>query len=286
MPRRLQRWCEAIADPEANEGSSNDGRASWIGYVRCCSLGRVKGSRSGSIQVARSRVSSNRGGLVALGVGRRCVGIGRLLAGILESGMKGPLGETKVAAVAWLGLPSDYSSFLDVTLPARDGTTQVDHVFVSRYGVFVVETKNMAGWIFGTASDRRWTQRFPNGRTWTFPNPLRQNYGHVKAVQALLAPLDVPAAAVRSVVAFVGQAVIKTPVPENVTTSVGLVSYIRSFSRPVLSADQVEAACDVISATRLPPSWSTHCRHVEGLRSRRAMATRTRWGGGRGTARR
>ena len=35
-----------------------------------------------------------------------------------------------------------------------DGTTQIDHIFVSHYGVFVVETKNTSGWIFGNERDR------------------------------------------------------------------------------------------------------------------------------------
>jgi Nuclease-related domain len=35
--------------------------------------------------------------------------------------------------------------------PARNGTTQIDHVVVSIYGLFVIETKNMDGWIFGSA---------------------------------------------------------------------------------------------------------------------------------------
>jgi len=38
-----------------------------------------------------------------------------------------------------------YTLFKNVTLPTEDGTTQIDHVIVSRYGVFVIETKNMKG---------------------------------------------------------------------------------------------------------------------------------------------
>lgn len=39
-----------------------------------------------------------------------------------------------------------------------DGTTQVDHILVSRFGVFVIETKDFSGWIFASATDRTWTQ--------------------------------------------------------------------------------------------------------------------------------
>jgi len=47
-----------------------------------------------------------------------------------------------------LFLPKEqYTVLHNITLPTDDGTTQIDHIVVSRFGVFVVETKNMKGWI-------------------------------------------------------------------------------------------------------------------------------------------
>jgi len=43
----------------------------------------------------------------------------------------------------------DYCLFKDELIPIDKGTTQIDHVLVSRFGIFVIETKNMKGWIFG-----------------------------------------------------------------------------------------------------------------------------------------
>ena len=73
-----------------------------------------------------------------------------ILAGILKSPwFKGMTGEFLVNTAARLFLPKDeYHLIKDVTLPTRVGTTQIDHIVVSRYGVFVIETKNMKGWIF------------------------------------------------------------------------------------------------------------------------------------------
>ena len=74
---------------------------------------------------------------------------------------KGYIGELKVALMSELALPrSAYTPFRDVTLRVPDGATQVDHICVSRFGIFVVETKNMGGWIFGRERDRQWTQVF------------------------------------------------------------------------------------------------------------------------------
>jgi len=43
----------------------------------------------------------------------------------------------------------EYKTIKNVTLPAEGGTTQIDHIIVSEHGVFVIETKNMKGWIYG-----------------------------------------------------------------------------------------------------------------------------------------
>jgi hypothetical protein len=75
-----------------------------------------------------------------------------LLLGLLAlPAVKGFLGELQVRTVARLMLDREtYQALHNVTLRTRDGTTQIDHVIVSPYGVFVIETKNMRGWIFGS----------------------------------------------------------------------------------------------------------------------------------------
>lgn len=75
--------------------------------------------------------------------------------------VKGRIGEA-VVAVGALGRldPVVYRVFNDIVLPRPDGkgTTQIDHVVVSPFGIFVIETKNYAGWIFGDETSRYWTQ--------------------------------------------------------------------------------------------------------------------------------
>ena len=64
--------------------------------------------------------------------------------------LKGWFGEATVSFFSWLRLDSDiYKTINNITIHTGNGTTQIDHVIVSPYGIFVVETKNMAGWIFG-----------------------------------------------------------------------------------------------------------------------------------------
>ena len=77
------------------------------------------------------------------------------------SWFKGKLGEFLVARSFKKYLDTEtYTVLHDVTLPIRGGTTQIDHIVVSPFGIFVIETKNMSGWIFGGHKDRQWTQTF------------------------------------------------------------------------------------------------------------------------------
>jgi hypothetical protein len=178
---------------------------------------------------------------------------------------KGVLGEALVKCTARLRLPDDiYHQLHNVTLPTPDGTTQIDHIFVSRFGIFVVETKNMNGWIFGGENQAQWTQKVFK-KSFKFQNPLRQNYKHVKALEAAL---NVPTEVIHSVVVFSGESTFKSPMPANVTTGRGYITYIKSFSEPVLSELQVQRAVSQIESGRLEATRETHRQHVQQLKTR------------------
>lgn len=73
-----------------------------------------------------------------------------------SSRSKGYIGEQKVNRKlnALNRLGDNYQAFHNVTLKTFDGTTQVDHILVSPHGIFVIETKNLTGWIFQIIGDR------------------------------------------------------------------------------------------------------------------------------------
>ena len=73
--------------------------------------------------------------------------------------LKGRIGEGLVNTAAKLRLDSSvYHLIKDVTIPTKKGTTQIDHIIVSKFGIFVIETKNYMGWIFADAKSAKWTQ--------------------------------------------------------------------------------------------------------------------------------
>jgi hypothetical protein len=178
---------------------------------------------------------------------------------------KGHRGELLVRLYARCLLDKQtYRRAHNITLNTIDGTTQIDHVFLSPYGIFVVETKNKRGWIFGSEKQSQWTQKLYK-KTFTFQNPLRQNYKHLKALQATL---GVGPEHLHSVVTFVGASTFKSEMPANVTQGRGFIRYIKSFKQPVFTEAEVEALVQALQRGRRPPGLATHREHVQNLKRR------------------
>jgi len=99
------------------------------------------------------------------------------------------------------GLPGHKRFLFNCYVPKDDGTTsEIDVILLHTSGIYVFESKNYSGWIFGTESQRSWTQSFPNGRKEKFYNPLMQNNGHMKWLQNYLP--GIPEYAFRSIIVF------------------------------------------------------------------------------------
>ncbi len=99
--------------------------------------------------------------------------------------------------LGWLGehwakqelkkLPSDkYKVLNDVLLKNGERTCQIDHIVVSPYGIFVIETKQYNGRIYGGKYDKHWIRYGKRNQKMFYENPIRQNYGHCMMVKELL----------------------------------------------------------------------------------------------------
>jgi restriction system protein len=192
-----------------------------------------------------------------------CIPILAVLYFLKSPWFKGFAGEMLVHISAKIHLNRDkYHVLRNVTLPTADGTTQIDHIIVSEYGVFVIETKNMKGWIFGGTHQKTWTQKIFK-HTNKFQNPLHQNYKHVETLKSILELSDQQ---VFSVVVFVGSSTFKTDMPENVIEGSGLIKYIKSKDQQVILSSDVQMIVSKIEAERLASSRETtkaHINHVK-----------------------
>ena len=179
-------------------------------------------------------------------------------------------GEALLSRVALTAFgPPDYHLMNHITLLMKDGTTQVDHILVSRYGVFVIETKDYKGWIFANANQANWTQVLFNWK-FRFQNPIFQNARHVRAVQGLLDFL--PSDAIKSVVVFTGEAEFMTEVPQGVFTISGLIDYLHEQTVEVMSLNRMQFCVGRIETARLAISGKTDVEHVQSLSRRRGSA--------------
>ena len=176
----------------------------------------------------------------------------------------GWFGELKTVIAKKLFLrSSDYVDINNVTIRTRRGTTQIDHVIISRYGVFVVETKNMSGWIFGREDDPFWIKT-NRGNKLKFQNPLHQNESHIRALSnvARIAPERM-----HSVVVFWGNCSLRTEMPPNVLTG-GYITYVKSKRQVLFTEAEVKLIVAAIKAEMLPKTRATHLKHVDHLKHR------------------
>lgn len=108
--------------------------------------------------------------------------------------VKGKIAESRIS----LSLPTDDNHIVlrNLYVPKNQGgTTEIDLVYITPKGVFVIESKNYAGYIFGNDSNKNWTVTLYAGKKWNgrnkvqkiqFYNPVWQNNTHIKCLKEVL----------------------------------------------------------------------------------------------------
>lgn len=127
-------------------------------------------------------------------------------------------------------LSDEYLVINDIMIKTKDGSThQIDHVVISKYGIFVIETKQYNGYIKGNDYDKRWLIK--NGKKKIYVNnPLHQNYGHVKSVEEIL---NLPEEKFISLVCIPSRATVSVK-SNNVTIIYDLIDKITSYKEEVI----------------------------------------------------
>jgi hypothetical protein len=182
--------------------------------------------------------------------------------------LRGWFGEKKTTFKMWLSLNKEvYRRFHNVIVPAINGTTQIDHILVSPFGLFIVETKNKKGWIFGSGDQAKWTQSI-YGKKYSFQNPLRQTFRQKKVLAEFL---GIRESVIHTVIFFVGDCKFKTRLPDNVIRS-RLGRYIKKFKEPILSSEEIDRIIGNLEK-HVSESSTTNREHVRSLRKRHSSTT-------------
>ncbi|MCQ2084149.1 MAG: NERD domain-containing protein [Bacteroidaceae bacterium] len=142
---------------------------------------------------------------------------------------KGKAGERNVA-YRLHGLPDEYKVINNLQLSFGNWTSQIDHVVVSPYGVFVIETKNYTGIITGGENSAEWTKNM-YGNKYSFHNPVFQNESHVKAIRKCLG--DYGSLRIIPIIAFSNEADVRVKLESK------MVVYFSQLKRTIRAYNEV-----------------------------------------------
>lgn len=183
----------------------------------------------------------------------------------------GKFGEKRVARkLDWL--PKEYITLNDILLPTNYGTTQIDHIVISPYGIFVIETKNYKGWIFGHENSEEWKQSLlGKKRFWGWSseqhklrNPIRQNAAHARAVKAILKEMG--DFTIIPIVVFSNSAELKITTPNHIVINwCNLRSAIKSYRYQCISQEDVQRIVNKISSANIITEGSREA-HVNNIK--------------------
>lgn len=162
---------------------------------------------------------------------------------VFRAKFKGDIGELAVAYMLKDLDKEKYKIIHDIKLNNMGGstsTTQIDHIVISTYGIFVIETKAYKGKIYGKENSRTWTQYLTNQKN-NFMNPIFQNYAHIKAIEDILKD-SYPEMTYHSIIAFSGEANI-----DSIEVTKAKVCKIRYVSEAIkdLSTEEVIRGEDI-----------------------------------------
>ena len=178
--------------------------------------------------------------------------------------IKGSVGEAKVnIKLNFLG--KEYIIINDILIKSSNGyTSQIDELVLSEYGIFVIETKNYKGWIFGNEKAENWTQVIYKEKH-TFRNPIKQNWSHIYALKNILS--NYPNIKYYPIVVFSGNAKLKkieSSIP--VIYSNRLISTIRKLSfEKCISIDDLNKIKSILETAEIKEKTARK-EHVKNIK--------------------
>lgn len=149
---------------------------------------------------------------------------------------KGEDGEKKIANILGDTIKGQQYVINGLCYSTKKGCScEIDHILINKYGIWVIETKNLYGRIYGSSNDATWNQVTEN-ETKPFSNPINQNYGHISTLKKDL-NIDV---IFHNVVVFLSRGDISQVSAKNVCTEFELPSFINTYRGFILSVYQME----------------------------------------------
>lgn len=138
-----------------------------------------------------------------------------------------------------------------------DDYCEIDIIAISSNGVFVFESKNYKGWIFGRESDNNWTQTFKNGEKYKLINPVKQNKSHILAINY---NLKISKIKYYSIIVFSDECNLKSIDCKSEKTYVlnrynllEMLRWLQQNESQCLSDPEINALCEFFETKQRPP---------------------------------
>ena len=157
-----------------------------------------------------------------------------------EPGAKGEMGEYLVASRLRETRSEAKKIINNIVIKTSDGrTSQIDHILINEFGIFVVETKNYSGNVYGGLTHQNWLQ-YVGDRKESFYNPVMQNETHIKRLREVLCIEHLYQYKIYSIVVFVQNNANKIDIA-NVINLSDLIPYINSFNVKTMTTNEIES---------------------------------------------
>ncbi len=143
---------------------------------------------------------------------------------LISNRLRGYFGEIKTSNILNKLPKKDYKILNDLMLYSDNKTHQIDHLVVSKHGIFVIEMKNYQGKVVGNEFKDNWKQ-YIGSKTNSFYSPVKQNYGHLRCISDVL---DMNMNNLIPIIVFPSDTIIETECPYAVTQD-NLIKYIKTF---------------------------------------------------------
>ena len=190
---------------------------------------------------------------------------------LYKSKIKGYIGEKLVIKKLKKLNKRKYKVINDVLLKTQKGSTQIDHIVISKYGIFVIETKNYKGIIKGNEYDDNWSQILIN-KSETLRNPIKQNNGHIKALKDLIPELRYKN--IKSIILFTKRARLEVNCETSVTYFNKVNKIIKKYRNEEFTKEDVERIYNKINELNIN-SFKERKTHVKNVKRNIKQAKRS-----------
>jgi hypothetical protein len=183
---------------------------------------------------------------------------------LFKSRIKGFIGEQNIALVLRSLDKSKFKVINNVVVQSGEVTSQIDHIVISDFGVFVIETKNYKGWILGNEHSEYWTQVIYKRKEKLY-NPIRQNLGHIRTLKKCLT--EFPNLEFKSIIVFSTRADLKVTTITDVVYTSELKKTIKQYSESKLTEKEKESIFKKIHSLNRVATYDKR-QHIQSIQQK------------------